>query len=277
MATIPDNGEAGWGDELREYLLVGHDAGGGHPTLAPIASPTFTGTPAVPVPGAGTDTTQIAPTSWVLDEINTAIADLDTFTSDTLSVDTSVDNVLQVEAPTTLFGHTYLFNNSTAGVVSTTTPTTLLNEALVLPDGIITPAISSPQTPGGMVDFDIRGVLTNNTGSSNGATVRINLAGTTVATIDLTGYASGASGRAFHVSGLLTFIVFAGQTSSGSFTYFVGPASASAGAASPFIGKFGGASLNLDGNWDITAEPTANSANLGVSITAAKLTVSNRP
>lgn len=38
-------------------------------TKAPIASPAFTGTPTVPVPSAGTDNGQAAPTSWVLDRI----------------------------------------------------------------------------------------------------------------------------------------------------------------------------------------------------------------
>lgn len=43
---------------------------------APLASPTFTGTPRTTVPAAGTNTTQIAPTSWVLTEIASAINQL---------------------------------------------------------------------------------------------------------------------------------------------------------------------------------------------------------
>lgn len=37
----------------------------GHATLAPLASPTFTGTPAAPTATAGTNTTQIATTAFV--------------------------------------------------------------------------------------------------------------------------------------------------------------------------------------------------------------------
>ena len=39
-------------------------------SAAPLASPTFTGTPAAPNPSAGDDSTQIATTAWVQDEID---------------------------------------------------------------------------------------------------------------------------------------------------------------------------------------------------------------
>ncbi len=44
---------------------------------APLASPTFTGTPAVPTAGAGTNTTQIASTAYVVSEIAARLAAAD--------------------------------------------------------------------------------------------------------------------------------------------------------------------------------------------------------
>lgn len=49
------------------------------PNLAPIASPTFTGTPAAPTAAAGTNTTQIATTAFVTTAINNASVGAATF------------------------------------------------------------------------------------------------------------------------------------------------------------------------------------------------------
>jgi hypothetical protein len=43
-------------------------------TKAPLASPTFTGTPAAPTPAAGTNTTQLATTAFVASAIATAVS-----------------------------------------------------------------------------------------------------------------------------------------------------------------------------------------------------------
>lgn len=59
----------------------GRLASGVIPTsIAPLASPTFTGTPAAPTASAGTNTTQIATTAYVVSEIAARIASLDVMT-----------------------------------------------------------------------------------------------------------------------------------------------------------------------------------------------------
>lgn len=47
---------------------------GGPGSFAPLASPTFTGTPAAPTPAANTNTTQIATTAFVLGQLNSTAA-----------------------------------------------------------------------------------------------------------------------------------------------------------------------------------------------------------
>lgn len=61
MATVPDM--AAVGKDIKTQLKA----------KAPLASPTFTGTPRAPTAAAGTKTTQVATTAFVA----TAVADLD--------------------------------------------------------------------------------------------------------------------------------------------------------------------------------------------------------
>lgn len=76
-----------------------------HPTdtsRAPLASPTFTGTPAAPTATAGTDSTQIATTAFVKSAINTAVGSI-----------TSISYEVVASLPGTgVAGKIYLLSNS---------------------------------------------------------------------------------------------------------------------------------------------------------------------
>lgn len=105
--------------DTTDNRLVVHDGStaGGHPAAkeselaakAPLASPTFTGTPAAPTAAQGTDTTQLATTAFVRAEVaalaDSAPAALDTLNElaaalgDDAAFATTVTNALALKAP----------------------------------------------------------------------------------------------------------------------------------------------------------------------------------
>lgn len=111
VARLPtpggDNGT--WGDLLNEYLTVSHASDGTLLSIAqskvtnlttdlaakaPLASPTFTGTPAAPTATGGTNTTQIATTAFVASAITSAaLADATTSVKGKVQLADSADVV----------------------------------------------------------------------------------------------------------------------------------------------------------------------------------------
>lgn len=92
---------------------------------ADIASPTFTGTPAVPTATAGSNTTQIANTAYVKTEITTATGSLGTMsTQNKTAVDITGGTIAGVTITTaTVNGNAVGSNSVGARTVSTSSPT----------------------------------------------------------------------------------------------------------------------------------------------------------
>lgn len=87
---------------------------------ADLASPTFTGTPAVPTATAGSNTTQIANTAYVKTEITTATGALGTMSTQDADDVTITGGEI---TGTTINGNTVGTNSVGARTVSTSNPT----------------------------------------------------------------------------------------------------------------------------------------------------------
>ena len=127
--------------DITDNRAVVHDGAtvGGHPlakeselaALATLASPTFTGTPAAPTAATTTDTTQLATTAFVQQEITALVAgapaglntldELAAAIGDDAAYSTTVTNALALKAP---LASPTLTGTPTAPTAATTTNTT---------------------------------------------------------------------------------------------------------------------------------------------------------
>ena len=113
-------------------------------TYAPIASPTFTGTPIAPTATSGTSTTQIATTAFVTSAVSASSASWSSLTGTAVSVPLSAGEIATATVTTSsttatpivsLPIATYRGFKATISVTYATTPAYQMTEILVLHDG----------------------------------------------------------------------------------------------------------------------------------------------